>query len=64
MTDRPAFPFLHGVLDQGYFCDGIYLPAEAEEYERDILRMKVLPSLPEPFRYSPMVGRAVSPIQE
>lgn len=34
--------FLHGVLDQGYFCDGIYLPAEPEEYERDILRMKEL----------------------
>ena len=34
--------FLHGVLDQGYFCDGLYLPAEAEEYERDILRMKEL----------------------
>ncbi|MCI9337399.1 MAG: MFS transporter [Lachnospiraceae bacterium] len=34
--------FLHGVLDQGYFCDGIYLPAQAPEYERDILRMKEL----------------------
>lgn len=34
--------FLNGVLDQGYFCDGIYLPAEEEEYERDILRMKEL----------------------
>ena len=34
--------FLHGVLDQGYFCDGIYLPAQAAEYERDILRMKEL----------------------
>lgn len=34
--------FLHGVLDQGYFCDGIYLPAKEEEYERDILRMKEL----------------------
>jgi len=34
--------FLHGVLDQGYFCDGIYLPAEEEEYERDVLRMKEL----------------------
>ena len=34
--------FLHGVLDQGYFCDGIYLPAEEAEYERDILRMKDL----------------------
>lgn len=34
--------FWHGVLDQGYFSDGIYLPAEPEEYERDILRMKEL----------------------
>lgn len=34
--------FLHGVLDQGYFCDGIYLPAQEKEYERDILRMKSL----------------------
>lgn len=34
--------FLHGVLDQGYFCDGIYLPAEEDEYERDIMRMKDL----------------------
>ena len=23
--------FLNGVLDQGYFCDGIFLPAEEEE---------------------------------
>ena len=34
--------FLHGVLDQGYFCDGIFLPAEEAEFERDILRMKEL----------------------
>lgn len=34
--------FLHGVLDQGYFSDGIYLPAEPEEYEQDVLRMKEL----------------------
>ncbi len=34
--------FMHGVLDQGYFCDGIYLPACEEEYEQDILRMKEL----------------------
>ena len=34
--------FLHGILDQGYYCDGIYLPEEMEEYERDILRMKEL----------------------
>ncbi len=32
--------FMHGILDQGYYSDGIYLPAEPEEYERDILRMK------------------------
>ncbi len=34
--------FMHGVLDQGYFCDGIFLPAEPREFERDILRMKEL----------------------
>jgi len=34
--------FLHGVLDQGYFPDGIFLPKEEEEYEKDILRMKEL----------------------
>ncbi len=34
--------FLNGVLDQGYFDDGIYLPGEPEEYERDVLRMKEL----------------------
>jgi len=34
--------FLNGVLDQGYFCDGIFLPAEEEEYKRDIERMKEL----------------------
>lgn len=34
--------FLHGVLDQGYYPEGIYLPGEEREYERDILRMKEL----------------------
>lgn len=34
--------FLHGVLDQGYYCDGIFLSASEEEMERDILRMKEL----------------------
>ena len=34
--------FLHGVLDQGYFSDGIFLPKDPEEYERDVLRMKEL----------------------
>lgn len=40
LNNKPIF--LHGVLDQGYFSDGIYLPAEPAEYERDILRMKEL----------------------
>lgn len=34
--------FLQGVLDQGYYMDGIYTPCEEAEYERDILRMKEL----------------------
>lgn len=34
--------FMHGVLDQGYFEDGIYLPKEEKEYERDVMRMKEL----------------------
>ena len=32
--------FLHGVLDQGYFSDGIYTPACEKSYEEDILAMK------------------------
>lgn len=34
--------FIHGVLDQGYFPDGIFLPADEAGFERDILRMKQL----------------------
>ena len=34
--------FLHGVLDQGYFHDGLFLPKGPEEYGRDVLRMKEL----------------------
>ena len=34
--------FLHGVLDQGYFQDGLFLPGSPEEYERDVARMKEL----------------------
>ena len=40
LNGKPVF--LHGVLDQGYYSDGLYLPKEEEEYERDILRMKEL----------------------
>ena len=34
--------FLHALLDQGYFSDGIYIPAAPEAYTRDILAMKEL----------------------
>lgn len=40
LNGKPVF--LHGVLDQGYYPEGIYLPGEEREYERDILRMKEL----------------------
>ena len=34
--------FLNGVLDQGYFTDGHYLPGDPAEYGRDVRRMKDL----------------------
>ena len=34
--------FLHALLDQGYFSDGIYTPASPEGYIYDILSMKKL----------------------
>ena len=34
--------FFHGLLDQGYWSDGIYTPAAPECYEDDILQMKQL----------------------
>lgn len=34
--------FFNGLLDQGYFSDGIFLPATDEGYKNDILRMKEL----------------------
>jgi len=34
--------FFHGLLDQGYFPDGIYTPATPEGYKWDILKMKEL----------------------
>ncbi len=40
LNGRPIF--LNGVLDQGYFPEGIYLPETPMEYERDVLRMKKL----------------------
>lgn len=40
LNSKPIF--LHGLLDQGYFSDGIFTPATPEEYKRDILSMKEL----------------------
>lgn len=34
--------FFHGVLDQGYFPEGIYTPNCEKDYEDDILRLKAL----------------------
>ena len=34
--------FFHGLLDQGYWSDGLYTPASPECYEKDILTMKSL----------------------
>lgn len=34
--------FFHGLLDQGYFSDGLLTPADEKGYERDILKMKEL----------------------
>ena len=34
--------FFHGLLDQGYFSDGIYLPATPEGYRYDVEKMKAL----------------------
>ena len=34
--------FLHGVLDQGYFHDGLFIPETEEGYDRDIIAMKEL----------------------
>ncbi|NTV77679.1 MAG: MFS transporter [Clostridiales bacterium] len=34
--------FFHGLLDQGYFSDGIMLPASQEGYYQDIMSMKEL----------------------
>lgn len=40
LNGKPVF--LNGVLDQGYFRQGLFLPETPEEYDRDILRMKEL----------------------
>lgn len=34
--------FFHGLLDQGYWSDGLFLPADPKEYTKEILRVKEL----------------------
>ena len=34
--------FFHALLDQGYWSDGLYTPADSGAFERDIRRMKAL----------------------
>lgn len=38
LNDKPYF--FHGLLDQGYFSDGIFLPGTEEGFKNDILQMK------------------------
>ncbi|MBQ9765233.1 MAG: MFS transporter [Lachnospiraceae bacterium] len=40
LNGKPCF--LHAVLDQGYYSDGIYLPKDLKGYAADILAMKNL----------------------
>jgi len=40
LNEKPIF--MNGVLDQGYFEDGIYLPESPEGYKSDIINMKAL----------------------
>lgn len=34
--------FFHGLLDQGYFSDGLFIPASPEAYTEEIMRVKAL----------------------
>lgn len=38
LNEKPYF--FHGLLDQGYFSDGIYTPATPDALENDIIKMK------------------------
>jgi hypothetical protein len=38
LNDKPYF--CHGLLDQGYFSDGIFLPSSPRGFENDVLKMK------------------------
>ena len=40
LNDKPLF--LTGLLDQGYFPEGIYTPSDPQEYETDVKNMKEL----------------------
>ena len=40
LNEKPYF--FHGLLDQGYYSDGLFTPASEENFENDILQMKAL----------------------
>lgn len=40
LNDKPYF--MHGLLDQGYFMDGIYTPSDYDVYYNEIKKMKEL----------------------
>jgi len=40
LNEKPYF--FHGLLDQGYYSDGLFTPASEENFEKDILQMKAL----------------------
>ena len=40
LNGRPYF--FHGLLDQGYYSDGIYLPGSPEGFRDDIVKMKAM----------------------
>ncbi|MBQ2505558.1 MAG: glycoside hydrolase family 2, partial [Erysipelotrichaceae bacterium] len=40
LNDKPLF--LNSLLDQGYFKEGIFLPKDPEEYEKDVLSIKAM----------------------
>lgn len=40
LNDEPVF--INGLLDQGYFEEGLFTPRDPQEYETDILNMKEL----------------------
>ena len=65
INEKPVF--LHGVLDQGYYCDGIFLPSSEKGFENDILKSKEITldmynSRSRYVRVKESISRLLSPI--